>query len=317
MAVSDSNTNSHQAPKDSQPWTKEEELQLLHLRNNEKLPYATIAQIHARTIQAVTTHIYFMNKRDNTPKVPLPKPSQRTRPPPTYHYATVDWTDELDTAIIAGHRNRKNNRAIVNSLHVPRIAVQERWTYLKSNGLVPADVLALDGRRRPGPRGKTTADWRREEDEAIWGLWNAMKTDKEIVALFPFEGRSCTAIKTRRVALVNVTGLYGNGPAGMAWKEGRPVGGGNEKEEEEEEDGKAGDGEIGAALGEDCGSLGEKMGSANKGVVKGYEGQEGKDARMLGKQCLGQKQEVGVDKVGISEEEWMIAICGASSAMDL
>ncbi|CBX98477.1 hypothetical protein LEMA_P098860.1 [Plenodomus lingam JN3] len=302
-------------------WTKEEEDQLLHLRNGQKMKYADIAKILSRSTNAVKTHHVYMKRGGNKkpPTLAKFKLSEQT-------YATIYWTDEIDAAIINGHRNHQNNKSIAASLHLPRIPIQERWAYLKSNNLVPTDVLALDGRRNGKPHGKIPVIWRREEDEAIWALWKAMKTDKEIAALFPFKGKSATAIRKRRIALVQATQPYGNGPEDLARKEGtyeaRDWAAGKENLERlrkwvaSDVGGEIGvcgvKGKTGKVNGKMCAVLGEKLDGANEVVVKEEEKDENTNvATVLGYHCSTGEQQFMVDKDGITEEEWVMAMGGA------
>ncbi|KAI8939303.1 hypothetical protein NX059_003093 [Plenodomus lindquistii] len=190
----------------NRPWTVEEEARVVYLHNVEGKTYKVIAEILGRTKYAVTSKVTAMRTQTSKPRPVLPTYDKR----PEQTYSTIYWTPEIDNALIEGHRIRLPNAKIALSLHLPRGAVQERWAYLLANCLIPPDVLALDGRRNPKPRMKKPMVFTREEDEAIWALWLAMKNDDEIAKIMQehFGGKAVTTIKNRRALLTQVPGSY-------------------------------------------------------------------------------------------------------------
>ncbi|KAF2851295.1 hypothetical protein T440DRAFT_529298 [Plenodomus tracheiphilus IPT5] len=182
--------------KAGRPETPEEEARLLQLHEVQKLKYADIAKILGRTTKAISGHMHAMHTRNDKPK-PTNKAATSKSTRPEQKYATVDWTEEIDSTILNKHRNCQANTDIAASLHLPIESTQERWAYLLSNNNFPNGVLALDLRRslRRSHKEKEVF-WTRDEDEVIWALWTSVVNDPEILRYFPFTGKTATEIKT-------------------------------------------------------------------------------------------------------------------------
>ncbi|KAI4664776.1 uncharacterized protein J4E79_003074 [Alternaria viburni] len=163
------------APAEKRRWNYDEESQLIRLIEIETMTYEQAAKVLNRTAHA-TQHRYAMIRQRDVS-------------------ATINWTPELDAAVIDGHRRMQKPKAISREMNIPVEAIQSRWQALKVMKKVPQDVIDLQ-------RRKKLCHFTPEDDEAILHLYVEGKEDKELAQMLKIKGKSQTEVINRRRKLV-------------------------------------------------------------------------------------------------------------------
>ncbi|KAJ4365929.1 hypothetical protein N0V83_008551 [Neocucurbitaria cava] len=162
-------------PAELRRWTKEEEHQLIRLRDQDHKDFKDIGATLNRSKAATQSRYYAIKQRQ--------------------HSSAIDWTPEHDHTIIDGRRRGLPLKAIATEMQMPPEAVAERWSTLQRLKQVPEDVLVIW-------RRKGDVNFSPEEDETILKVWMQGPDDEQLVRTVRFEGKSQADIRERRSELV-------------------------------------------------------------------------------------------------------------------